>query len=107
VISFLDQSAILRQLKSEVEALKQVKPEVEAVWLFGSFVAGKAVPGSDVDLLLVLSAHPLPRWFDRVPEYVKLLAAVPCDVDVFPLTKAELTGSRLAREALRLGVQLA
>ncbi len=52
-ISWLDEKAIWDALKRYVEELKR-RPEVASVVVFGSFAAGKAFPGSDVDILLIL-----------------------------------------------------
>jgi predicted nucleotidyltransferase len=68
-------------------------PNVAAVYLFGSFARGKAVPGSDVDLLVVLRDDPRPpreRIVDYLPE------RFPIGVDFVPWTEAELD-ERLAR----------
>ena len=41
-------------LSRALAALREALP-IEEVWLFGSFARGKARPGSDVDLLVVLA----------------------------------------------------
>ena len=80
------------------------RPEVLAVVLFGSFASGRAVPGSDLDVLVVLREDP--RLFpDRVADYMP--DDVPFPVDVFPYTLAEIeAGQPLAAEALRTGKNL-
>jgi predicted nucleotidyltransferase len=107
VISFLDRPKIVRELTARAKALRQEQPEVEEVWLFGSFASGRAVPGSDIDLLILLHAHPQPRWFDRIPDFLKAFADLPFDVDLFPLTRREAAASPVAKEATRSGLQLA
>jgi hypothetical protein len=73
--------------------------------VFGSLVKGTAVPGSDVDLLIVLGSSD--RSFrDRIPLY--LPGRFPCGVDVFPYTRAEIArmtaeGNGLIRAALAEG----
>jgi hypothetical protein len=52
-----------------------------------SLRAGDAVPASDVDLIVVLCASPLP-FLDRIPFYTP--AVPPLAVDVLPYTEAEL-----------------
>ncbi len=81
------------------------------VRLFGSLAPLEAVPGSDADLLIVLTHHPLPRWFDRIPEFRDAFADTDMPVEPFPYTQAELSrlqssGAGLARAARR-GVLLA
>lgn len=48
-------------------------------------VKGTAVPGSDVDLLIVLTASDR-SFLDRIPGF--LPSAFPCGVDVFPYTRS-------------------
>jgi predicted nucleotidyltransferase len=75
----LDRERALAELRRDCQ--------VEAVALFGSLAQGRAIPGSDADVLVLLRAHPQARWFDRIPDYA-LAAGLP--VEVFPFTWAEL-----------------
>lgn len=52
-------------LRQAVERLAQSHPEIEEVWLFGSLARGDAVPGSDADLLVVLSGSQEASWTGR------------------------------------------
>ena len=54
-IRYLDKPAITEAISHLVEELSQKHPEVEKIYLFGSFARGEAVPGSDVDILVVLT----------------------------------------------------
>ncbi len=73
------------------------------VRLFGSLARREAVPGSDADVLVVLRQHPLPRWFDRIPEFAAALAGADLPVEVFPYTLDEL--DRLGGEGSGIGDQ--
>jgi HEPN domain-containing protein len=68
-------------------------PNAVAVYLFGSFARGTAVPGSDVDLLVVVDRDPRPPR-DRIPDH--LPGAFPVGVDVIVWTREEME-ERLAR----------
>jgi predicted nucleotidyltransferase len=68
-------------------------PEIEEIVVFGSLVKGGAVPGSDVDLLIILSTSDRP-CLERIPAF--LPGAFPCGVDVFPYTRAEI--GRMTRD---------
>ena len=89
----LDRPRIRRALDQLILERYQPDPNVAAVYLFGSFARGNAVPGSDIDLLVVLRDDPRPpreRIVDYLPE------RFPVGVDIVPWTEAELN-ERLAR----------
>lgn len=97
-----------RALGEYVRALVARRPEVEEVVLFGSLVSGTPVPGSDVDLLLVLTRSDR-AFLDRIPEF--LPAGFPVAVDVFPYTREEIEqmaaeGNRFVQGVLREGRNL-
>ncbi len=99
----LDEEAIQDALARWVKEIRE-RPEVLAVVLFGSFASKRAVPGSDLDVLIVLRDDPRP-FLDRIPDYAP--DDLPLPVDVFPYTLAEVAaGQPLAVEALRTGTML-
>ena len=95
----LDRARIREALRELVESRYRPNPNVSAVYLFGSFAWGTPVPGSDVDLLVVVgqAARPLR---ERIADY--LPGAFPVGVDVLVWTCAEwearlACGDRLAQ----------
>jgi predicted nucleotidyltransferase len=86
-ISYFDEKAVCQALKLFLAELEGKHPEVEKVVIFGSFTKGQCVPGSDVDLLLILTESTIPL-LERIPRYMP--SAFPVPVDVFPYTKAEV-----------------
>ncbi len=54
-VTWLDRPAVLEATRKAVAALAEGKPEVLKVILFGSMARRDAVPGSDVDLLVVVA----------------------------------------------------
>jgi predicted nucleotidyltransferase len=62
---------------------------IETVIWFGSWIHGNPVPGSDVDICLILSRS-TKRFRDRIPDF--LPGAFPTGLDLFPYTKKEFTG---------------
>lgn len=107
-VTWLDRAAVLSAVESAIRRLAEDRPEVQRIILFGSMARGDAVPGSDVDLLLVLSASDRP-FLNRIPLY--LPAGIPVGVDVFPYTEEELRrmlaqGNWLVSKAIREGVVL-
>jgi len=90
-IAFLDRDRAIAELAERVQVLLTRDPRVAAVGLFGSLARGQALPSSDADLLIVLEAHSLPRWFDRIPEYAASFPGTALAVEPFAYTWEELT----------------
>ena len=107
-VTWLDRRAVLNATGKAVQMLARQRPEVQRVILFGSMARGDAVPGSDVDLLVVLSESDR-SFLDRIASY--RLSGVPIGVDVFPYTEDELAqmlgeDNGFARQALAEGTVL-
>lgn len=92
-IFLLDVAAARAQVAAAVQRLAARHREVERVVLFGSLARGDAVPGSDADLLVVLSHTDLP-FLDRIRHYTPTGAGI--GVDVFPYTREEWETKRAA-----------
>ena len=107
-VFWLDQSQVRHRLKAAVQRLAQAHPEIEEVWLFGSLARGDATPGSDADLMVVLSDSRL-HFLDRFVHYQPDFCGI--GVDVLAYTRAELAqmraeGSVFLRQARAEGVCL-
>jgi predicted nucleotidyltransferase len=107
-VFWLDLNQIRHRLKVAVQQLAQTHPEIEEVRLFGSLARGDAVPGSDADLIVVLSDTQLP-FLDRFAHYQPDFCGI--GVDVLAYTRAELAqmradGNVLLRQAWAEGVCL-
>ena len=75
-----------RAVADYVARLRADHPEIERVIWFGSWVTGIPLPGSDVDLCLILSSSDkTPR--DRAPHYLPV--GFPVGIDLFAYTRAE------------------
>jgi predicted nucleotidyltransferase len=97
---WLDKDFIRQQLGMAVDALKGDENVLKIV-LFGSFALDRAVPGSDLDILIVLQLDSR-RFIDRIPEYLDAFSEIGIGVDVFPYTVKELDNP-VARNALENG----
>ena len=86
-IKYLDKPGIMKAITRLVEDLSQKHPEIEEIYLFGSFARDEAVPGSDVDILIVLTDSPL-SFMDRMTGYMP--SSFPVGVEVFPYTRREM-----------------
>jgi len=90
----------LERLRAAAERLGSTFPEVEEVWLFGSLARGDAVPGSDADVLVVLSRSEIP-FLERPVRYRVEQCGI--GVDLFAYTREEL--ERMGREGRRFTAQ--
>lgn len=107
-IIWLDQEAVFEQLRQAVKKLADEFQEIEQIVLFGSLARGDAVPGSDADLLIILSESDL-QFLGRIPRYTPSYCGI--GVEVFPYTSAEaqkmLTeNNHLIKRALAEGIEL-
>jgi len=89
----LRRDTLLADLETRARRLLDERSEVLEIKLFGSLVTGHAGPGSDADILIVLSESEKP-FLDRIPDYARFLAGVGVGCDLFPYTLAELAGLR-------------
>ncbi len=94
-VVFADKNKILRQLADYTIRVKQSRPEVEKVGLFGSYATETFGPASDVDLLIILRQSSK-RFLDRIPDYLPENLSVSCDV--FPYTNEEI--KRMTQEGM-------
>ncbi|MCS7300233.1 MAG: nucleotidyltransferase domain-containing protein [Fimbriimonadales bacterium] len=100
-IYWLDREAAKRQAKRAAEKLVQARPEVIAVYLFGSLARNKAGPRSDVDILVVLRETDIPVWFKRQSAYCEYFdEEVELPTELFCFTLEELPRKAVARHAL-------
>ncbi len=100
-VFWLERDKLLKALRKEAERIGRENQAVKKIVLFGSLAEGRAVPGSDVDLLIVLAESDKP-FLERVAEWsAKIKIDFP--VEVFPYTQEELE-TPLARTALETGL---
>lgn len=75
-----------RAVAEYVARLRVDHPEIERVIWFGSWVTGIPLPGSDIDLCLILStSDKTPR--ERAPDYLPV--GFPVGIDLFAYTRTE------------------
>ncbi|RDV81212.1 nucleotidyltransferase domain-containing protein [Ammonifex thiophilus] len=102
-VFWLEREKLIEALKEEAERLGRENPNVKKIVLFGSLAEGRAIPGSDADLLIVLTESDSP-FLERLAEWsAKMKIDFP--VEVFPYTQEELH-LPLVRTALESGIVL-
>lgn len=88
-ITFLDAEPLIARLRDRARKLLTTKPDVLEISLFGSLVKGTYGPGSDADLLVILTEDDR-RFIDRTPEYLEWFCGLGVPVDVFAYTVEEI-----------------
>ncbi len=105
-VFWLDRAEALRRLQEAAEALVAACPDVVAVYAFGSLPEGRAVPGSDADVLLLLQEASR-RFIDRPLEFAPYFSGVGMPVELLCYTAEEAARVSFARRALERGTLLA
>ena len=80
---------IIRRLKKSAHLLKLGNRDVIDVFLFGSLAKGKAVPGSDADVMIVLRKSDK-SIVDRVTDFMDSFCDAGIGVDIFAYTEEEV-----------------
>ncbi len=105
-VFWLDRDDAFERVRRAARHLVDERPDVRAVYLFGSLAEGRAVPGSDVDLLILLGRSDRP-WLERPLDFIGRFDGVGMPVELFCYTAEEAEHTPLARRAMALGVPLA
>ena len=98
----LDREGLVAQVTALAARLAREFPEVVQVVLFGSAAEGRALPSSDVDLLVVVSSSQQ-RFLERADRYRPLFEPLEMGLDLFVYTSDEAATVPLARGALAKG----
>jgi predicted nucleotidyltransferase len=98
-VFWLDRERALENVREGARRLGSAKPQVLSVSLFGSLAEGRAVPGSDADVLVLLSSSGV-RFLDRPLEYLPFFSDCGIGVDLFCYTLDEAELVPFAKNAL-------
>ena len=94
----LDRQAIVEELRTRARKLVDDRADVLEVRLFGSLATGNAVPGSDADIIIVLSASREP-FVERIARCAPVFEGSGIGCDVLAYTVLELADLRKAGNA--------
>ena len=94
VVKSADRAGVTQAVTAHVERLRRNHPELLRVIWFGSWGNGIPIPGSDVDLCLVISSPDIPMR-ERASDYYPI--GFPVGVDLVVYTQEEF--DRLAIES--------
>ncbi len=104
-VFWLDSAEAIRRLGEAAQRLVADRQDVVGVYLFGSLAEGRAVPGSDADILILLD-HADRRWVDRPLEFAGYFDGLGMPVDLFCYAREEAARNPMARRASEHGTPL-
>jgi DNA polymerase sigma len=104
VSRFLNPEPVINELKTAVRKLKRRHPDIQAVYLFGSYASGIPGPKSDADLIIVTEEG-------SIEDIQTTLLQVSVPVDLYLLKPAVFqqkaaSGTGIAAVAVRSGIKL-
>lgn len=101
-VFWLKRDELIEELRRVAREVGKRDSKVVKIVLFGSLAEGRAVPGSDADVLILLKEDDR-KFMDRIPEYLQKFS-INFPVEVFPYTIKER--NPLVEEALKKGIVL-
>lgn len=103
----LDRTLLKKKVTKIIHKRSREKPEVQKVILFGSVAEDRALPSSDVDLLLSID-NSNERFIDRSSHYLPYFQTLPMDVECFVYTNKEVRSGNypIIMTALEKGIVL-
>lgn len=107
----LDRAGTVERLRARAHEILGRRPDVVAIWIFGSLARGNAVPGSDADLYVIVrdgAVEPLERGVDLARQFSGV--GIGCDVIVHTESEHRDKAARddaFVRVILREGISLA
>ena len=106
-VFWLDRSLLMSRITRAARNLAGQHEAVVRVVLFGSVASDRAVPSSDVDLLVVVRACDMP-FLDRAALFREYFMDLGVGVDLFVYTEREVAAGNIpiAVHALRTGIVL-
>ena len=104
-VFWLDRSLLMSRITRAARNLAGQHEAVVRVVLFGSVASDRAVPSSDVDLLVVMRACDMP-FLDRAALFREYFMDLGVGVDLFVYTEREVAAGNIpiAAHALRTGI---
>ncbi len=103
-VFFLNQKILRKKISAAVHNLAKKRPEVTKAVLFGSVAENRALPSSDIDILLIVE-ETTERFIDRSLHYLPYFRTLPMGVDCFVYTQTEIQSGNqtLSLSALKNG----
>jgi predicted nucleotidyltransferase len=102
---FIDPPQVVPDLKNLSRKIARRRPDIESVYLFGSYAWGTAGARSDADILVILKHSDTPMK-ERLDEFLLAFSEGPVPVDVLVYTRSEIdaalaTENRFLKRAMK------
>jgi uncharacterized protein len=91
VIKSIDRAGVNHAVLNYAQQIRRDYPEITRIIWFGSWINGQPIPGSDVDLCLILIKSDKP-FRDRASSYLPVGFPVGLDLFVYTEEEFELLG---------------
>ncbi len=101
-VFWLKRDELIEELRRIAREIGKKDDKIVKIVLFGSLAEGRAVPGSNADVLIILKEDDR-KFTDRISEYLQKFS-INFPVEVFPYTVNEV--NPLVEEALKKGIVL-
>ncbi len=102
----MDQSAAIEIAKKYINFLKRNKFNIQRVYLFGSYAAGKYHEDSDIDLAIIM--RNLSNSFVTQVELMKISRQFDTRIEPHPIEESDFNPTNpFAHEILNKGIQIA
>lgn len=105
-IFWLDRDKVIESLKERAKKCIKAYPGITEIILFGSLAEGRAVPGSDADILILLEESEQP-FLKRMERFQAYFSGLGIGVEIFPYTMEKAGENPLATQARKSGLTLA
>lgn len=105
-VYWLDRNKALAVIRQRAEECLKANKDVTEIILFGSLAEGRAVPGSDADILILLKGSQQ-AFLQRMERLLDYFSGLGIGVEVFPYTLEEASDNPLACQARKSGLILA
>ena len=105
-IYWLDRDKAIKALRERAEECLRANKDIREIILFGSLAEGRAVPGSDADILIILKKSKT-AFLERIESLLNHFSGLGIGVEGFPYTLEETEDNPLACQAKKTGLPLA
>ncbi|MBA5942623.1 MAG: nucleotidyltransferase domain-containing protein [Methanophagales archaeon] len=102
-VFWLEQEKLIREIYRVAREIGKADENILKIILFGSLAEKRAVPGSDVDILIILKSNDK-SFMDRLVEWSEKFS-LDFPLEIFPYTEKELN-IPVVMEAVKKGIPL-